>query len=93
MTAKEEATSLILEFTLKVLDDNGRGINAFKSKQYALIAINNEINSIFWLSTLCNLENPMYVHFKEKMKKLEEIKKEIENYDRNRNKTSSNGCL
>jgi hypothetical protein len=39
MTPKEKAKELVEKFRLKVLDYDGNGINGFKAKQCALIAV------------------------------------------------------
>ena len=39
MTPKEKAEELVEKFRLKVLDYDGNGLNGFKAKQCALIAV------------------------------------------------------
>jgi hypothetical protein len=39
MTPKEKAIQLVINFELNVLDYEGSGLNSFKAKQCALIAV------------------------------------------------------
>jgi len=48
MTPKEKAKELVEIFRLKVLDYDGNGINGFKAKQCALIAVDEILNAIDW---------------------------------------------
>lgn len=43
MTPKEKALELVEKFRLKVLDYDGNGLNGFKAKQCALIAVDEII--------------------------------------------------
>ena len=46
MTPKEKAKELVEKFRLKVLDYGGNGINGFKAKQCALIAVDEILNVV-----------------------------------------------
>ena len=46
ITPKEKAKELVEIFRLKVLDYDGNGINGFKAKQCALIAVNEIIKNM-----------------------------------------------
>lgn len=50
-----------------------------QAKQCALIAINNEISSILWLSLLCTFDNPIKEHFNNKLEELKQVEQEIIN--------------
>ena len=63
MTPKEKANELVDRFRLNVLDYENNGLNSFKAKQCALIAVNEMIEH-------CNYANKWY---------WQEVKQEIEN--------------
>jgi hypothetical protein len=46
MTSKEKAIELVDNFRLNVLDYEGSGLNSFKAKQCALIAVDEIISHI-----------------------------------------------
>ena len=62
MTPKEKANELVDRFRLNVLDYENNGLNSFKAKQCALIAVNEMIEH-------CNYANKWY---------WQEVKQEIE---------------
>ena len=70
MTPKEKAQELVDKFRLNILDYEGSGLNTFKAKQCALIAVDEIINSII-ITDLTTAEN-QFIYW-------EEVKHEIIN--------------
>ena len=68
MTAKEKSEELVNNFRLNVLDYEGSGLNTYKAKQCALIAVDEILNS----------PKDGYVHFQDVIKYWQEVKSEIE---------------
>jgi hypothetical protein len=52
MTAKEKAKELVDKFRLNVLDYEGSGMNTFKAKQCALIAVDELLLLITYQPTI-----------------------------------------
>ena len=72
MTPKEKAEELVDKFILNVLDYDGSGLNGFKAKQCASIAVDEIIKAIdFDWMEVQNLE--------QQHRYWEEVKQEIEN--------------
>ena len=60
MTAKEKAQDLVDNFRLNVLDYEGSGLNLFKAKQCALIAVEElikETGKKYWYVVKEEIEN------------------------------------
>lgn len=68
MIPKEKAKELVNNFKLNVLDYEGSGLNTYKAKQCALIAVDEILNS----------PKDGYVHFQDVIEYWEEVKSEIE---------------
>jgi hypothetical protein len=68
MSAEEKAKELVNNFKLNVLDYEGSGLNTYKAKQCALIAVDEILNS----------PKDGYVHFQDVIKYWQEVKSEIE---------------
>jgi hypothetical protein len=56
MTPKEKAIELIDKFRLNVVDYEGSGLNDFKAKQCALIAV-DEILQITWVDKFLTVQD------------------------------------
>ena len=69
MTTKQKAEELVEKFRLNVLDYENNGLNSFKAKQCAIIAVDEIITSHHNLYGVNNKEVKFYL----------EVKKEIEN--------------
>ena len=72
LTAKDKAIELIEQFF-----DIGL-ISYFEAKQCALIAVNNEIESMHWINLLCPFDNYMKQFLNSKIDELKDVKSEIE---------------
>ncbi len=48
MTPKEKAIQLVENFRLNVLDYEGSGMNEYKAKQCALIAVDEILDQFIW---------------------------------------------
>lgn len=68
MSAEEKAKELVNNFKLNVLDYEGSGLNTYKAKQCAIIAVDEILNS----------PKDGYVHFQDVIEYWEEVKSEIE---------------
>jgi len=68
MSPKEKAIELVEKFRLKVLDYDGNGLNGFKAKQCALIAVDEMLKPSF----------NGYVKMQSIKRYWEEVKSEIE---------------
>ena len=71
MKAKEKAGELVEKFRLNVLDYENNGLNSFKAKQCALIAVDEIIKEIN--------DNYDTLHSADRKQYWKGIKKEIEN--------------
>ena len=75
MTPKEKAKELVEIFRLKVLDYDGNGINGFKAKQCALIAVDE-------IAKCTKYEKQKFDNDRFSEDYWQEVKQEIENYDK-----------
>ena len=69
MTPKEKAKELVEIFRLKVLDYDGNGINGFKAKQCALIAV----DEILKVVSFYNDSQAEVIYFKEVKQEIEKL--------------------
>jgi hypothetical protein len=71
MTPKEKANELIDNFRLNVVDYDGNGLNLFKAKQCALIAIDEIVEAIEWHEyETPNKEIRFWIEVKQEIEKL-----------------------
>jgi len=75
MTAKEKSEELVNNFRLNVLDYEGSGLNTYKAKQCALIAVDEMRDRLIWHTGASDLGNTVLV---EDIKYWEEVKQEIQ---------------
>jgi len=75
MTPKEKAEELVNNFRLNVLDYEGSGLNTYKAKQCALIAVDEMRDRLIWHTGASDLGNTVLV---EDIKYWEEVKQEIQ---------------
>ena len=83
MSHKEKAKELIDTYRYALSIPNSP-LGDYKdniAKQCALIAVNNEIESMHWLNLLCPFDNYMKQFLNSKIEELKEVKQEIENYE------------
>ena len=75
MTPKEKAEELVDKFRMNVLDYEGSGLNTFKAKQCALIAVDEIIKTL--------KDNDLYIggetNIDDIIRFWQEVKQEIEN--------------
>ena len=69
MTPKQKAEELVEKFRLNVLDYENNGLNSFKAKQCALIAV-NEILSVITNSNDYYIMSNYYQQVKKEIEKL-----------------------
>lgn len=69
----KEKEKLVLQF-YEIVKNKYPSTNGIPlAKECALIAVKRELESIMWLSLLCNFDNPMKVHLENKISELKEI--------------------
>lgn len=73
MIAKEKATGLIN----KMLDVQDCTEGLYDAKQSAIVAVDEEVQSLLWLNLLCGFDNPMKEHIENKIAELKEVKEQI----------------
>jgi hypothetical protein len=76
MTPKEKAKELVDNFRLNVVDYDGNGLNLFKAKQCALIAV--DYMYVVFISACVAMGISEEDALKKESKHLNEIKQEIE---------------
>jgi hypothetical protein len=81
MTPKEKALELVEKFRLKVLDYDGNGINGFKAKQCALLAVDEMIDEYQSMSDLDSILfiNNEHINVINKLVYWQEVKQELRN--------------
>jgi len=76
MTPKEKAEELVDNFRLNVLDYEGSGLNSFKAKQCALIAVDEIISQMLSLMKVFNEDRSEFEAIE--LDYLTKVKQEIE---------------
>ena len=73
MTPKEKAEELVDKFRMNVLDYEGSGLNTFKAKQCALIAVDLHLEELSKMKLIFSDREIHYKHWQEVKQEIEKL--------------------